>query len=57
MTIFLVMLPKFKSERARTALIKNKARQIISELSPTNPAYYEKLRERLEKIHRTGRET
>src|SRR5207249_3522210 len=41
---------KFKSERARTALIKNKARQIISELSPTNPAYYEKLRERLEKI-------
>jgi type I restriction enzyme, R subunit len=28
---------KFKSERARTALIKNKARQIIKELAPTNP--------------------
>ena len=41
---------KFKSERARTALIKNKARQIINELAPTNPAYYEKLRERLEQI-------
>jgi hypothetical protein len=31
-------------------LIKNKARQIIQEFAPTNPAYYEKLRERLEKI-------
>ena len=41
---------KFKSERARTALIKNKARQIIRECAPNNPAYYEKLRERLEKI-------
>jgi type I restriction enzyme R subunit len=39
-----------KQRRARTALIKNKARQIISELAPTNPAYYEKLRERLERI-------
>ena len=37
-------------ERATTALVKNKARQIIKELAPTNPAYYEKLRERLEKI-------
>ena len=42
------MRAKFKSERARTALIKNKARQIIKEFAPTNPAYYEKLRERLE---------
>ena len=41
---------KFKSDRARTALIKNKARQIIREFAPNNPAYYEKLRERLEKI-------
>lgn len=41
---------KFKTDRARTALIKNKARQIISELAPTNPKYYEKLRERLERI-------
>ena len=47
---FLSYAAKFKSERARTALIKNKARQIIRELSPNNPAYYEKLRERLEKI-------
>ena len=34
MKIFLDMLAKFKSERARTALIKNKARQIIRELAP-----------------------
>lgn len=47
---FLGYAAKFKSERARTALIKNKARQIIQELAPTNPAYHEKLRERLEKI-------
>jgi type I restriction enzyme R subunit len=46
---FLIYAAKFK-ERARTALIKNKARQIIRELAPTNPVYYEKLRERLEKI-------
>jgi type I restriction enzyme, R subunit len=39
-----------KSERARKALIKNKARQIIREFAPNNPVYYEKLRERLEKI-------
>lgn len=32
-----------KSERARTALIKNKARQRIRELAPNNPVYYEKL--------------
>src|SRR5919106_581793 len=37
-------------DRARTALIKNKARQIIDEFAPTNPAYYEKLREILERI-------
>ncbi len=47
---FLGYASKFKSERARTALIKNKARQIIRELAPTNPLYYEKLRERLERI-------
>lgn len=47
---FLGYAAKFKSERARTALVKNKARQIIKELAPTNPVYYEKLRERLEKI-------
>jgi len=47
---FLSYAAKFKSERARTALIKNKARQIIRELAPNNPVYYEKLRERLEMI-------
>ena len=41
---------KFKNERARTPLIKNKASQIIRECAPSDPAYYEKLRERLEKI-------
>ena len=38
------------SLQARTALIKNKARQIIRELAHANPVYYEKLRERLERI-------
>ncbi|MFZ1077984.1 MAG: type I restriction endonuclease subunit R [Nitrosotalea sp.] len=47
---FIAYAKKFKSDRARTALIKNKARQIIRELAPNNPAYYERLRERLEKI-------
>jgi type I restriction enzyme, R subunit len=47
---FLSYAAKFKTERARTALIKNKARQVIRELAPHNPAYYQKLRERLEKI-------
>ena len=49
---FLGYAAKFKSERARTTLVKNKARQIIKELAPTNPVYYEKLRERLEKLLR-----
>jgi type I restriction enzyme, R subunit len=47
---FLGYATKVKSEKAKTALIKNKARQIIKEFAPNNPAYYEKLRERLEKI-------
>ena len=47
---FLGYAAKIKNERARTALIKNKARQIIKEFAPTNPAYYERLRERLEQI-------
>jgi len=41
---------KVKSDRARTALIKNKAIQVIDEMAPNNPAYYERLRERLERI-------
>ena len=47
---FLSYIGKFKSERARTALVKNKAKQVIRELAPNNPVYYEKLRERLEKL-------
>ena len=30
--------------------IKNKARQVIEESAPYNPAYYEKLREKLERL-------
>jgi len=41
---------KVKSERAQTALIKNKAIQVIEELKGNNPAYYEKLWERLQKL-------
>lgn len=41
---------KVKSDRARTALIKNKAIMVIEEFKSNNPAYYERLRERLEKI-------
>jgi type I restriction enzyme, R subunit len=41
---------KVKSERAQTALIKNKAIQVIEELKGNNPAYYERLWERLQKI-------
>lgn len=41
---------KFKSDRAKAALIKNKAIQVIEEFKSNNPVYYEKLRERLEKI-------
>jgi type I restriction enzyme R subunit len=41
---------KVKSDRARTALIKNKAIMVIDEFKANNPVYYEKLRERLEKI-------
>ena len=41
---------KVQSRRAQTALIKNKAIQVIEELMGNNPAYYEKLWERLQKI-------
>ena len=41
---------KVKSEKAQAALIKNKAIQVIEELRGNNPAYYEKLWERLQKI-------
>ena len=38
------------SRRAQAALIRNKARQVIEEMMPNNPAYYEKLYEKLQKI-------
>ncbi|MEP6576629.1 MAG: transposase, partial [Nitrososphaerota archaeon] len=44
------VLSRYKTEKARTALIKNKARQVMSELSSLNPVFFEKLRERLGKI-------
>ena len=47
---FLAFVDKFKSNRARTALVKNKAIQVIQELKGNNPAYYEKLWERLQRI-------
>jgi type I restriction enzyme, R subunit len=47
---FLSFVSKFKSPSAKTALIKNKAIQVIGELSENNPAYYEKLWERIKKI-------
>lgn len=41
---------KFKSPRAKTALIKNKTIQVIEEFKSNNPVYYEKLYERLQKL-------
>ena len=41
-----------QSECAQAALIKNKAINVIQELMPNNPAYYEKLYERLQRIIR-----
>jgi type I restriction enzyme R subunit len=49
---FLIDIIKFKSEKARTALVKNRAKLVIKELASHNPVYYERLRERLEKIIR-----
>lgn len=53
---FLSDVAKLKNEKARTALVKNKARQIISEKAYQNPAYYEKIKERLEKLIREEKE-
>ncbi|MGB9169464.1 MAG: HsdR family type I site-specific deoxyribonuclease, partial [Nitrososphaeraceae archaeon] len=47
---FLVDIMKFKTDKARTALVKNKIRQIIQEKKAENPVFYEKIRERLEKL-------
>ena len=40
---FLAYVSKFKSPRARTALVKNKTEQVIQENMSQDPAYYEKL--------------
>lgn len=39
-----------KSDRAKAALIKNRASSVINELAPNNPAFYESLRERLQRL-------
>ena len=39
-----------KSDRAKAALIKRRAISVIDEFAPNNPAFYESLRERLERI-------
>jgi len=50
---FLAHLEKIKGKKektAKTALVRSKAMQVIRELAPENPAFYEKLREKLEKL-------
>ena len=44
------------NKKAQTALIKNKASQIISEKAHLNPAYYEKMKERLDNLIREEQE-
>jgi len=53
---FLSDVAKFKSEKAKTALIKNKARLIIAEKAHLNPVYYERMKERLDKLIREEEE-
>ena len=38
------------SDKARAALIKKRARSVIEELAPNNPAFYESLRVKLERL-------
>lgn len=48
---FLAFVSKnVKADRAKAALIKTRAVSVIDELAPNNPAYYESLRERLQRI-------
>ena len=47
---FLAYVSKFKSPRARTALIKNKAEQVIHENYSHNPVFYEKLWQLLKRL-------
>jgi type I restriction enzyme R subunit len=53
---FLSDVAKFNSDKAKTALIKNKARLIISEKAQLNPVFYERMKERLEKLIREENE-
>lgn len=39
-----------KSDKAKAAIIKTRAISVIDELSPNNPAFYESLRERLQRL-------
>lgn len=50
------ILKETRNKKARTALVKNKVRQIIEEKAHLNPVYYEKMKERLEAIIREERE-
>jgi len=50
------VIKETKNKKARTALVKNKVRQIIEEKAHLNPVYYEKMKERLEAIIREERE-
>ena len=48
---FLAFVQKnVKSGRAKAALIKKRAISVINELAPNNPAFYEGLRERLQRL-------
>lgn len=47
---FLAFASTFKKDSAKAALVKNKTMQVIRELEHTNPGYFGKLRERLEKL-------
>src|SRR4051794_40937619 len=44
------------NKKGQTALIKNKAKQIISAKAHQNPVYYEKMKERLDNLIREERE-
>ena len=48
---FLSFIKKFKGDnKAKAALVKKRATLVIREMSPDNPAFYQKLKERLEEL-------
>lgn len=54
---FLSFIKKFKGEnKVKAALIKKRITLVIPEMSPDNPAFYQKLKERLEKLIQDERE-